>query len=75
MKINLFDLVLIGAGVFAAYAVVRVMRNKPGATSQAQPYATQITKYDGWEYFTDGTTIAPNGDYYFQGALIWKANP
>ena len=27
----------------------------------------------GWQYFTDGTAIAPNGDYYHQGVLVSKA--
>lgn len=28
-----------------------------------------------WQYFTDGTAIAPNGDYYHNGTLVWKAEP
>jgi|GEM_PF-3582338 hypothetical protein len=26
-----------------------------------------------WTYYTDGTAIAPNGDYYLNGTLVWKA--
>lgn len=29
----------------------------------------------GWSYFTDGTAIAPNGDYYLNGTKVWSANP
>lgn len=28
----------------------------------------------GWRYFNDGTAIAPNGDYYHGGSLIWQAS-
>jgi len=28
----------------------------------------------GWEYFSDGTVIAPWGDYYQNGQLIWSPN-
>lgn len=26
-----------------------------------------------WQNFTDGTSIAPNGDYYMNGTLVWTA--
>lgn len=28
-----------------------------------------------WQNYTDGTSIAPNGDYYMNGVLVWKASP
>lgn len=28
---------------------------------------------NGWRYYTDGTAIAPNGDYYNKGKLVWSA--
>ena len=27
---------------------------------------------NGWRYFTDGTAIDPQGNYYSNGALIWS---
>lgn len=27
---------------------------------------------NGWRYFSDGTAISPEGDYYKDGAMIWK---
>lgn len=27
---------------------------------------------NGWRYFTDGTAIDPQGNYYQNGALIWS---
>ncbi len=26
----------------------------------------------GWRYFSDGTAIAPTGEYYYQGNLVWS---
>jgi hypothetical protein len=27
----------------------------------------------GWRYFTDGTSIDPNGNYYVNGQKVWSA--
>lgn len=29
----------------------------------------------GWQYFTDGTAIAPNGEYYKDGEPVWSPHP
>jgi hypothetical protein len=26
----------------------------------------------GWRYFSDGTAISPDGEYYYQGDLVWS---
>lgn len=28
--------------------------------------------YEGWQYFTDGTAISPEGSYYLNGAKVWS---
>jgi hypothetical protein len=28
----------------------------------------------GWRYFSDGTVISPNNDYYYQGELVYEPN-
>lgn len=28
--------------------------------------------YQGWQYFTDGTAISPEGKYYQNGVLVWS---
>lgn len=28
----------------------------------------------GWQYFSDGTTISPSGEYYYNGELVWSPN-
>lgn len=29
----------------------------------------------GWRYYSDGTAIAPNGDYYYQGEKVYSQAP
>lgn len=26
----------------------------------------------GWQYFENGTAISPSGEYFYQGASVWK---
>lgn len=68
------DLIILGGGVIAAFIIWRTLK-KPVLASSAtsSDYVNRITKADGWEYYTNGTAIAPNGDYYHQGELIWRA--
>lgn len=28
----------------------------------------------GWRYFSDGTVIDPQGNYYVDGAMVWSPN-
>jgi len=81
MKSN--DLVTILSGAVLAFVAWKVLAGSATATSTATGgiFPTQIkantigTDAAGWQYFNDGTAIAPNGDYYYQGSLVWKANP
>lgn len=81
MKSN--DLVTILAGGILAFVAWKVLGNGAGASSGASSWVSQIiptantagSEAAGWQYFSNGTSIAPNGDYYYQGSLVWKANP
>lgn len=60
--------------IAAAVALLYLLKQKK--TAQSSDYATEI-KYgtpNGWRYFSDGTAIAPNGDYYKGGILIYSAS-
>lgn len=35
------------------------------------PQAIPIAAPNGWQYFTDGTAISPDGTYYKDGAAVW----
>lgn len=42
-----------------------------GATTQAVPVPTSAAA--GWQYYTDGTAISPDGSYYQNGVQIWNS--
>jgi hypothetical protein len=75
------DLIVLALAGVAVYMIVR--SQKPATTS---PGAGALDKFvgeifgtggtpfsNGWRYFENGTAIAPNGDYYHKGQLIWRA--
>lgn len=35
-------------------------------------YATLTNSWDGWNYYSDGTVISPDGTYYSGGEAIWS---
>lgn len=71
-------MILFGAAGVALYLV-----NKAGGVTAAAQKIVQGTKEilsstgsrfsNGWRYFDDGTSIDPFGNYYRNGAMIWKA--
>ncbi len=72
------NLILFGAAGVALYLVNRA----GGVSATAQKIANGAKEIlsggkarfaNGWRYFDDGTTIDPFGNYYKNGALIWKA--
>lgn len=58
-----------GSGAVGSYLI-----GNTSAPAQTIPnLSTQGQAGYGWQYFTDGIAIAPNGDYFKQGQLIWSA--
>jgi hypothetical protein len=55
-----------------------ILSRMPKAKQQAQKtaWADEIFYGDpnGWRYFSDGTAIDPEGNYYRGGALIYRAS-
>lgn len=46
-----------------------------GGAAQASTnhYSTKIAPdYEGWQYFSDGVAIGPDGSYYLNGAKVWQ---
>jgi hypothetical protein len=46
----------------------------PGTPDQIINPSLQGQPGYGWRYFTDGTAIDPQGNYYFQGTKVWDAS-
>lgn len=45
---------------------------KPNGTAEVLDSLGQSFS-NGWRYFTDGTSISPEGDYYSGGSLVYRA--
>lgn len=66
------NLILLVLGVAAA-VVLSKKGTKTGGTSApwVPPQAIPVAVPNGWQYFTDGTAISPEGVYYYKGDLVW----
>lgn len=38
---------------------------------QQQDFATLFKQWQGWQYFSDGTVIGPDGCYFHNGEKVW----
>lgn len=68
------DLVVLG---LAGLAVWFILKGKAAGYKLAPVSSGFVRKaapdYQGWQYFTDGTAISPDGDYYLNGEIVWSA--
>ena len=44
-------------------------------TTQIENTAQPGEEAYGWQYFSDGTAISPDGTYYYQGEQVWSPEP
>lgn len=65
------DLLIVGGMALAVYLL---MSQKSGGPVSAGPMATKIIEVAGWQYFTDGTVIGPDGSYYFKGDKVMQGH-
>jgi len=79
MKTN--DLITIAAAGVLSWIVIQILaRKKTGQTGYAysNPALSITNNADpgepgwGWSYFTDGTSIGPDGTYFKNGAKVWS---
>lgn len=80
-KENLILLAALGVGVFAISRYLQSRtRNAPMpaprnsgvvAPNPDTAWVSEITRSDGWTYYTDGTVIGPSGEYYNKGTLVY----
>ena len=66
-KDDLFVLALAGLACWF------ILQGKSGGGAFKMPAFVRkaAPDYQGWQYFTDGTAISPEGDYYLNGELVW----
>lgn len=83
------DLIVLALAGVAVYMIVRSQKGgatpgtQPLAGGAAVNWADALVNEifsssgtpfsNGWRYFDNGTAISPNGDYYFQGQLVYRA--
>jgi hypothetical protein len=61
----------------AGLALWFIMKGHGGSSGTAHVSTSTYTRhaapdYQGWQYFTDGTAISPQGIYYQNGVEIWR---
>lgn len=82
MKFKNEELMVLGLAALAVYMITRANKTSAGAFQTGGKSITQTVSEifnlgggafdNGWRYFTDGTAIDPQGDYYKNGQLIWS---
>ncbi|QGZ37774.1 hypothetical protein IP92_02944 [Pseudoduganella flava] len=59
-----------------AAAVLMLSKKASGTGTSSQPWippqAIPVAVPNGWQYFTDGTAISPDGTYYYKGEPVWS---
>lgn len=76
-KEDIVLLLAVAAGVFVAARYLAGRTNGKGAppspnTGVVGPnYSQEIMRNNGWSYYTDGTSIDPNGRYYKGSDLVY----
>lgn len=67
------ELIVLGLAGLAVWFIFQG-RNKGATFKPSYAFVKKAAPdYAEWQYFTDGTAISPEGDYYLNGELVWSA--
>lgn len=75
------DLIVLGLAAVAVYMIAKSQKSTTTASSGLRGTAATVSEVldsagkafaNGWRYFTDGTSIDPQGNYYSGGQLVWS---
>ncbi len=77
------EMIALGLAAVAVYLIANTNKKTGGAGSGGalRSLSDAVTEIfdtagkafgNGWRYFSDGTAIDPQGNYYQGGALIWS---
>lgn len=81
---NLIILAAAAAGVFVVYKMTRAKASPQGNTASSLNNGGALPTMEitntalpgqtgwGWKYYTDGTSIGPDGTYYQGGSTVYK---
>lgn len=70
-------MIILGVAAAALFLVTQAKAKGTTVARAAKNVTTEILNSgngwgNGWRYFSDGTSISPDGKYYKGGALIWQ---
>lgn len=71
---NMKDISIFLGVAFAAFYLLNRRGVKAAFTTEISNTALPGQTGYGWRYFSDGTAIDPNGNYYLKGAPIYTAS-
>lgn len=73
------NLIVLGLAGVAVYMIWQAKKTGKTVTEVAQGFVKEIKGQggkafdNGWRYFDNGTSIDPQGNYYYQGQLVYNA--
>lgn len=71
---NAKDLIIFAGVAVAAFMLLKRRDGKSAWTNEIENAALPGQIGYGWRYFSDGTAIDPQGNYYKNGVPIWNAS-
>ena len=74
-KQDLFLMLATAAGLWLALKAVTAKAGPraPAISKAGQQYTSIVAEDSGWKYYSDGTAIGPDGDYYSMGKKVYDA--
>lgn len=75
-SISQADLFLMLGTAAALWMILKTVKAKaatpaPQISKEGQQYTSIVAQDNGWQYFSDGTAIGPDGAYYYQGKKVY----
>lgn len=66
------EIIVLALSGLALWLILQGKKNVVPAGGQGPAYVTKAAPdYQGWQYFSDGTAISPDGRYFHNGDLVW----
>lgn len=63
---------VLGYALYQHFSVADKSRNLQPQYADTKKIAVDAATSGGWQYFTDGTAIGPDGSYYLHDQLMWS---
>lgn len=77
------EIIVLGLAAVAVYFILKNSHGTANTVNNLGPAVNGISQIFtgaqqgdagyGWKYYTDGTAIDPQGNYYYQGVKVWPA--